>query len=467
MEMYTSKRSRKKMIKNKLILTWITVLLLITQVDAFTTTNGSITFEGGITSGKNNNVSSTNYITYVVVGEPTDTLNSSNFKTNVGLLRTLPYLNGEACEVNAECVGNFCCSNVCQSTACPVQKVITPGGGASAAAGGGGIFIQRPPEKDFSLSKDAIKIELSLGEEKSETLTITNTGRSYLNFSLSIGGEIKEFLTLSDISFTLLEEESKTISLDFIGKRVGSFTGSIIVKGDNIEKIIPTLLEIESEVVLFDVKLDIPSEYKKIRPSDELKAQITLFSLGPPEKVNVTINYFIKDLNGDIVLEETEILTVQNQLSFLKSFKIPEDSELGTYTLSIEVLYADSFAVSSEIFKIVEGIKELEIAKYTTIISYIILTIFIISLLISIYFVSNSKYRTIKRSYRDFNQLFEEAYSKIKNNMYKEAVIIYYELNSAYKELLEYPFEDKVKIHMYKKIRQVYEELKKIKENKK
>lgn len=452
------------MIKNKLILTWIIVLLLITQVDAFTTTNGTITFEGGITSGKNNNLSSTNYVTYVVVGEPTDTINSSIFKMKIGLLRTLPFLDGETCGVKSECVGNNCCSGICQSTACPPGPG-PAGSGASAAAGGAGGFIQRQ-KKDFSLSKDTIKAELVLGEEKSEILTVTNTGRSDINISLSIGGEIKGFLTLSDIYFTLLDGESKTISLDFIGKRLGSFTGSIIVKGDDIEKIIPTLLEVESEVVLFDVKLDILPEYKKISPGKELKSQITLFSIGPPEKVNVTINYFIKDLKGNIILEETETLSVQNQLSFLKSFKIPEDLELGIYTLSIEVLYADSFAVASEIFKIVEGIKELEIERFTTIISYIIFTILIISLLITIYFVSNSKYLTIKRSYRDFNQLFEEAYSKIKNNRYKEAIIIYYELNSAYNELLEYPFEDKIKISMYNKIRQVYDGLKKIKENK-
>src|SRR3989344_6980958 len=157
--------------KNKLVIIWI-IVLFAAQVNAFTTNGTGKTFDFTITSGKNAAAEGTSYKTYTVVGQPTGAITSSNFKMSVGSLITLPFLNAEACEVNAECIGGFCCSSVCQSSSCPVPAAA--GAGAPAAAAGGAGFPT--PKKDFSLSKDTIKVELVLGEEKSESLIITNTG---------------------------------------------------------------------------------------------------------------------------------------------------------------------------------------------------------------------------------------------------------------------------------------------------
>ena len=122
--------------KMKLLVPFLIALLISTQANSFTSNSTGKTFDFAITSGKNTDISSSNFKTYSVIGDITSTVNSSNFKTEIGFLRTLPYLDNEPCQIGLECVGGFCCSNLCKSSACPSEaQPATSGGGASGAAG--------------------------------------------------------------------------------------------------------------------------------------------------------------------------------------------------------------------------------------------------------------------------------------------------------------------------------------------
>ena len=339
------------------ILNILLLFILAANAGAFRSDSSNYILFPTIVSSGGDIVNSSSFKNYVATGIISEVINSSNFKNFLGFYYAWLLANGQPCTANNQCEGGFCCSNACQSSSCPVEGAgaAAPSGAPSAAgAGGGGAVIPKPAEKDFSLSESAVKAELTLGEEKSETMTISNTGEAALYFSLSVDGEIKEFLTLSDSSFSLGEGESKIISLDFTAKRVGSFVGQVIVKGDGIEKSILISIGVESEISLFDVKLDIPQEFKKVLPGDILKAQITLLNIGTPKLLDVIITYFIKDLSGNIVYQASETLAVEAQKSFVKDFPINKDLRLGSYVAIIELRYANSFAVSSDFFEIVE-----------------------------------------------------------------------------------------------------------------
>jgi len=56
----------------------------------------------------------------------------------------------------------------------------------------------------------------------------------------------------------------------------------------------------------------------------------------------------------NIVYEETETFAVEKQISYPKIFRIHETTEPGSYVAIIEVRYTDSFAVSSQFFRVVE-----------------------------------------------------------------------------------------------------------------
>ena len=205
----------------------------------------------------------------------------------------------------------------------------------------------------FTVSPDTIKVKLKVGESSTQILRIKSIAAESLSISLFMEG-INEFLSLSEKNFDLKTDESAQVTLNFIGKKVGGFTGQIKAKAGGIEKSIPIIIEVVSEKVLFDVKLDIPTAYAVVEPGGTLKSQITLLNVGAPEKADVLVTYFIKDLRSKIIYEENGMIAVENQVSFAKSFKIPEKLEPGRYVAIIEVRYADSFAVSSQLFEVEE-----------------------------------------------------------------------------------------------------------------
>ena len=64
------------------------------------------------------------------------------------------------------------------------------------------------------------------------------------------------------------------------------------------------------------LKIRQPEEYKEVRPGAEVLMQISVFSLGIGEAENVTMNYYIKDLEDKIIVEEEETVMVEKQASF-------------------------------------------------------------------------------------------------------------------------------------------------------
>jgi PGF-pre-PGF domain-containing protein len=121
--------------KIRLLITISALLLILPNINAFTTNGTDKTFEFDVTSGKNSNLSSSNFNTFIITGDIAGTINSSSFKTELGLLRTMPYLDDEPCKTALECVGDYCCSNLCSSSSCPVED---SGSAAAADSGGGG-----------------------------------------------------------------------------------------------------------------------------------------------------------------------------------------------------------------------------------------------------------------------------------------------------------------------------------------
>ncbi|MEK6949911.1 MAG: hypothetical protein AABX34_06825 [Nanoarchaeota archaeon] len=300
---------------------------------------------------------SSSYKNYVVSGVISGAIESGAYKNFLGFFHTWLLANGEYCTASSQCEGGFCCSNACRSSACPVAAAVSGGGGGGGEAGGGGggggaIAVQKE-EIDFSISPSSIKAKLALGDKDEKSLVISNTGSAAITIPLGLE-TVTKYLSLSENAVSLEPGESKKVTITILAKEVGAFVGEIIAKADGIEKSVPIILEFISKLVLFDIKLDIPAQYAEVEAGGELKAQITLLNLGAPEKVDVFATYFIKDLRSNIVYEEAETFAVEKQLSYQKSFRIHESTLPGNYVAIAEIRYADSFAVSSQLFRVVE-----------------------------------------------------------------------------------------------------------------
>src|SRR3989338_6298219 len=127
------KRKNSKSIAIKITALLIFLILVSLKASSFSANGTGKTFDFAVTSGKNAVASGSSFKTFTVVGDITSVVNSSLFRTELGFLRTLPYLDGESCQVNLECVGGFCCSNACSSSSCPTDS--TPSEAAAGTAG--------------------------------------------------------------------------------------------------------------------------------------------------------------------------------------------------------------------------------------------------------------------------------------------------------------------------------------------
>jgi hypothetical protein len=119
---------------------------------------------------------------------------------------------------------------------------------------------------------------------------------------------------------------------------------------------------------------------KTIEPSEILSSQIDLLQMGIKEKMDVTLNYIIKDFSGKVYLSETETIAVENQKTIEKEFYTDGFPE-GDYVLGVELIYPDGIAVASSHFKIAGKIPfqiDIPLVMTTTMIILILMGIYLV-----------------------------------------------------------------------------------------
>ena len=95
----------------------------------------------------------------------------------------------------------------------------------------------------------------------------------------------------------------------------------------NIEKEVLIGIGVESRGILFDISAEIPEGFLEVVPGEELLTNIEIFGLGGKGKVDVLLEYLIIDENGNIIVSDTETVSVETQASFVKKLKIPLENE--------------------------------------------------------------------------------------------------------------------------------------------
>lgn len=340
----------------KITLIIILIFSLVLEVNAFTTSGSDQTFEFAITSGKNTNISSSDFKTYLVVGGISATTNSSDFKTEVGFLRTTPYLDAESCQVDSECVGGFCCSSVCQSTSCPIDDddVAAPvAGGASAAGGGGGGAAVK--KKDFTIDKDLITTSIRQGDTYKTKFTIKNIGTEELSFDINASA-LEDLLLLSDTQFSLASNEAKDIEVTISvaeEKNPDVYSGNIKIKANNIVKTLPVIIEVQAKKSLFDIIVQVIPQYKYVLKTENIIANITLFNIGDLKPVEVELYYSIRDTDGNDLISGLETLYVYDKVFRFKELELPKNISFGTYLFYSRVTFGTETAAAGDIFYVV------------------------------------------------------------------------------------------------------------------
>jgi hypothetical protein len=232
----------------------------------------------------------------------------------------------------------------------PSEEVVS----SSSGGGSGGGIITKFYEK-WIIDKEEIKVSLKQGQTKRKEFLIENVGTKKLKVNLE-NLKSQDFFIISENSFELDVGETKKIFLDFIAREdviPDLYLGKILLKTNEIEKEILIAIEIESKNSLFDVNIEIPREYLQVFPGGSLLATINLFNLGGSKKVDVIVEYSIKNEEGFEIVSESDSIAVETQVSFIEEFEILENIPPGRYVLYIKVKYDNQIASGSSWFKVV------------------------------------------------------------------------------------------------------------------
>jgi hypothetical protein len=235
------------------------------------------------------------------------------------------------------------------------EETTSSGGGG----GGGGISVF-DPDYGLLVEPELFNFEMIQHEVIEEELTLTNLMIFEQEVELDVSG-LKSFVSFDEYNLTLEKEEIRSLNMYVIsGEDTGTFTGMVNVSGNNTGIEVPVVIGVESINVLFDAKIDLPADLEYVKPGDILPAQITVFSVGSPRKVDVVLNYYMKDMNNNILWGAQETVAVEGQYSFSKSFNVPMDLESGLYALALDVVYVNSVATSSTMFTLLNEERALE-----------------------------------------------------------------------------------------------------------
>lgn len=88
----------------------------------------------------------------------------------------------------------------------------------------------------------------------------------------------------------------------------------------------------------FNLKVEIPPEYQKILPGEDIFATLSLFNLDNELRKDTTIEYWIIGPTGEIGRRQ-ETIAIETQASLVRSLTLPEDAPEGDYSLQARVLY--------------------------------------------------------------------------------------------------------------------------------
>jgi hypothetical protein len=308
-----------------------------------------------IISSGGNNASSSNYQTDIALGIISGNSSSSSFRQTTGFFScvskscsSLGYNCdnwGDGCEGTLNC-GTCSSGYTCTSGVC-VAVPITPGGGITGGGAGGGA------QEPFSVDKTLIKTLIKQGESARETIEIKNNLDSAINFKIE--SSLKQFMVISEESFSLTGKSSKNIFIDIFAKEneiSDAYTGKITITGNNVTKIINLILEVKERKPLFDVIVDVLT--KEVSIGDDVKARLKISNLGDLKNIDVFLYYAIKDFDGKTISFKEESIKIENELDIVRKLKIPENIILGDYVFYLKASYLNITASSTETFEVVE-----------------------------------------------------------------------------------------------------------------
>ncbi|MFH1455621.1 MAG: LamG domain-containing protein [archaeon] len=167
----------------------------------------------------------------------------------------------------------------------------------------------------------------SWAEPRWET-TISSTGNYKLKIVIDDNTRKNVHIYFDNVSLKLLTEDTPTVVIDSSTSSSGG-TPTVTIDDEPI-------VDLTGEVMPFlDLDLDLPKD-KKIRFGRFLPISFNIGKLSKP--IEATINYLVKDEEGNIIFETSETKTISSNEYLEAELDLGSELEIGTYSLYVEVL---------------------------------------------------------------------------------------------------------------------------------
>lgn len=257
----------------------------------------------------------------------------------------------------------------CSSGTC----VSSGGGGAGGVGGGGGVGIPGNATFNIQISPNSFSLKLAINTNKQEFITISNKGTKKQILSINQSG-LDNKIILTNTSVSINPGETKQLEIIFVASnQTGIYTGTITIGSFAI----PVTLDVKTKLLLFDSNILVLNKNYQVSKQEKLRTKVTLVPMGDKERLDVRLNYAIKDYSGKVYITQSETVMAENRVDFRKDFDIG-GLPLGKYIVSLELIYPGGVAPSSSHFEIVE---RTPVSILGDIMYYLILMIIVISII--------------------------------------------------------------------------------------
>ena len=229
-------------------------------------------------------------------------------------------------------------------------------------------------EAPFEVDQLLIKVLIKAGEFITKEVRIMNTADKTTTINVE-AENLFDIVMIDEASFSIKPGQTKILLLNFssfdkkkkTAQNPGVYVGKLTVSSGELKKEAPVIVEIESANVLFDMNLNPLARDRRILKGTDAVIEVRLFNLEGIESVNVDMRYFVKDLNGNTIITESETVVVKTQASFYKTINAPKNLKTGNYVFIAEAEYGGSVGTASYLFEVVseEPAKAAEAAGFS------------------------------------------------------------------------------------------------------
>ena len=261
----------------------------------------------------------------------------------------------------------------CTAGNCVAVPVTPPSGGGG---GGGGAA-----ECSLVTTPSSINLDLKAETNKIQIINVKNIGTTTINLIPKQIQNLDKYSIIFDPgSLSLGPGETKELILRIVAfNETGIFTDTIQIGCSNLFGGI----NIKTVLLLFDSNIVVLNQDYKVSKGNDLRTRVTLIPMGDEERLDVTLNYVIKNYDGKVYLTQSETVLVEKKINFRKNFgtgSLP----LGKYIVGLELVYPGGVAPSSAHFEVVEKTGSDFLGALILILIFLILVIAIVIVILII-----------------------------------------------------------------------------------